>query len=113
MTATAAAATAAGARSNLIAVAITPVPIGLVRMSASPARAPALDQTRVGIDFAGDRVAELDFLVLHGVAAEERDPRLVERLQTAAKDLFQHGRIARPWETPAIASAVSGVPPIA
>ena len=38
----------AGARSNLIAVAMTPVPIGLVRNSTSPGRAPALVQIRAG-----------------------------------------------------------------
>ena len=81
-----------------------PVPSGLVRNSTSPGFAPAFDSTRAGIDRAGDGVAELDLLILHGVAAEQR------RRRPRAACRSRRWKIARivparalPSETPAIA----------
>ena len=70
----AAAAASAGARSNLSAVEMMPVPRALVRSSSSPACAPAFDQTARRQHLAGDGVAELDLGVLNGVATK-RAPR--------------------------------------
>ncbi len=53
----------------------SPVPSGLVRSSSSPGRAPAFDQILAGSHLAGDGVAEFDFGVLHGVAAEQAPRR--------------------------------------
>ena len=65
------------------------------------------------VDLAGDRVAELDLLVLDRVAAEQRDAGLAQLSRPPGEDLREDRAVERPSETPAIASAVSGRPPIA
>ena len=85
-TTTASSATACGARSNLIAVPTTPVPIGLVSISTSPGLAPRVGEYPRGIDRAGDGVAELHLLVLHRVTAEERDAGFAQLVEPALKD---------------------------
>ena len=45
-------------------------------------------------DVAGDRVAELDFRILDGVPAEQRDARLAQRLEAAGKDRRSTARSA-------------------
>ena len=113
--ATAASASAAGARPNLIAVPTMPVPSGLVRISTSPARAPALVEDALRDRRAGHRVAELD---LRGRApcgrrAAPRRPRAACRSRRR-KICADRRRASSPsCGKPAIASAVSGRPPIA
>ena len=46
-----------------------------------------------GIDLSADGVPELDLGILDRVAAEQRDARFLQLLETAAKDGGQHGRI--------------------
>ena len=80
----------------------------------SPARAPAFVSMRGGIDRAGHRVAELDLRIPHRVAAEQRDARLAQLVEAAEKDLRGSSRASSAsFGKPAIASAVSGRPPIA
>ena len=78
---------ASGARPNFSAVAMIPVPSGLVRNSTSPGCAPAFARSDAGCDLAGHGVAELDLLILDGVAAEQRDARLAQRVEAAGKNL--------------------------
>ena len=89
-----------------------PVPSGLVRISASPGRAPALASI-ARIDLAGDGVAELDLLVLHGVAAEQRHAGLAAAVEPAGERSAPSTSRSASLGKPAIASAVSGRPPIA
>ena len=110
--ATAAATGASGARPALIAVAMMPVPSAFVSSSTSPGRAPALVQMRSRMNLAGHRVAELDLLVLNGVAAKQLTPALLQRVEAAGKDA-RHDRDVQSLGNAAIASAVSGRPPIA
>ncbi len=72
----------------------TPVPSGLVRISTSPARAPAFVQHARRIDVAGHRVAELHLAVLHRVAAEQRDAGLAQHVEAAAKIAYDVSRRA-------------------
>ena len=77
------------------------------------ARAGVRDHAR-RIDGAGHGVAELDFAILHGVAAEQRDAGFAQLVEPAAEDLADRRRArARLSGNAAIASAVSGRPPIA
>ena len=76
------------------AVPITPVPIALVKTSASPARAPLFGFTRSGMDGAGDRVAEFDFRIRHAVSAEHRAAGFAHFFESAEQDGFEHFRIA-------------------
>ena len=84
---------AAGARPNLMAVPTMPVPMGLVRISTSPARAPAFVQMRSGCDGAGHGVAELDLAVAHGVPAEQHDAGAPQRVVSAPEDLGDGGGV--------------------
>ena len=64
-----------------------PVPSGLVRNSTSPGARAGVRQDARRVDRAGHRVAELDFGVLHGVAAEQRDAGLAQLVEAAAENV--------------------------
>ena len=46
----------------------------------------AVGENPRGIDRSGDGVPEFDFLILHGVAAKQRDARFAQLVESAAKD---------------------------
>ena len=102
-----------GARSNLSAVEMMPVPRALVSSSSSPGLAPAFDQIVRREHFSRHRVAELDLGVLQGVPAEQRDAGLGELVEAAFEDRAQRSSGRHLSGNAAIASAVSGRPPMA
>ena len=74
----------------------------------------AVGQHARGIDGAGHRVAELDLFVLHRVTAEQRHAGFAQLVEAASEDRadVRRGRDLI-FGNPAMASAVSGRPPIA
>ena len=62
------------------------MPIGFVRIIASPGRAPEFATIASGRIVAGDREAELDLLVVDAVPADEDDARLAQLVHAA----FEH-----------------------
>ena len=91
-----------------------PVPSGLVRIKRSPGLRAGVGQDAFRIDGARHGVAEFDLAILNRVAAEQRDAGFAQLVEAAAEDLrdvsVSQTVLA---ETPAMASAVSGRPPIA
>ena len=67
----------------------------------------------IGIDGAGDGVAELHFGVAHRVAAEQRDAGFAQLVVAAEEDLLDRLGVEDLVGKAAMASAVTGVPPIA
>ena len=65
------------------------------------------------IDSAGDRVAELDLVIVDRVSAEQRDAGFAQLVETAAKDRGDGFGVETIFGKAAMASAVSGRPPIA
>ena len=74
----AASATLPGAFPAFTAVAITPVPSGLVSTSDVARPAAGVRHHVVRVDQARDRVAELDLGIAHGVAAQQRAARFAQ-----------------------------------
>ena len=85
---------------RLSAVEITPVPIRLVKTSASPGRAPELALMRDGMNRARHGVAELDLLIRHAVPAQDGAAGLMHLLRPALQNLFQvpHILLGRPGQ---------------
>ena len=108
-----AATSASRAMPRFSAVQITPVPMRLVKTSASPGTRAGVGLDARGMNGAGDRVAELDLVVVDAVAAEDGAAGLVHLLGAALEDLLQV-RADRPLAArPGSESAEIGRPPIA
>ena len=75
--------------------------------------APAIRPDPRRMDLARDGIAELDLLVLDRVAAEQRDARFAELVETAGERSGRAPPRSASFGKAAIASAVSGRPPIA
>ena len=103
----------AGARSNLSAVEMIPVPSGFGQEELVAGLRAGVRPDRRREHLAGDGVAELDLGVLDGVAAEQRHAGLGELVEAALEDRREDRCGRRLSESAAIASAVSGRPPIA
>ena len=90
---TAPSSTPAGAVSCFAAVVMTPVPMGLVRTSASPGLAPRVGDLLSGADEPCDGHAVLGFLVVNGVASDDERaglPRLGgAAFENTAQDVFR------------------------
>ena len=81
-------ATAAGTRSNLIAVPTMPVPIGLVRKSASPGFAPAFVRIRAG-SATRNRVSKLDLRILYGHGPPSRTTPASRNLSNPPRKIWR------------------------
>ena len=89
------------------------MPSGFVRKSASPGRAPAFGQTRVGMHGADDGEAVLRLVVAQRVPAGEQRAGRAHLLVGAVEDRARPSRVGSSSGNAATESASSGVPPIA
>ena len=92
MEAMAAATSASRAMPRLSAVEMTPVPMRLVKTRASPGARAGIGLDALGVNGAGDGVAELDLVVGDAVAAEDGAAGFVHLLRAAFEDLLPDRR---------------------
>ena len=85
-----ASASAAGEARPFMAVAMTPVPRGLVRTSARPPGPRPLVKHLFGMDHAGDGEPVFQFRIIDAVAAHEEGPGLMNLIQAAGQNSPEH-----------------------